>query len=149
MAKKSGIHGAKEVQRALRELARIYGRPVNEASRKALQPIAKAARANSSHATIKKAITIRRNSQAPKDKPEHMVGMNPKHRRAVRLAHLLEFGVSPHAIGGWMHPGHAPQPFLTPAFEQHAQSVIKVFGQEIGPAFERQAERLAKKYGAK
>jgi len=146
MAKKSGVFGAKELQRAFRELAHAARRPVAEASRHAMQPILKAARANTSHASIKKALVLKQ-GKAPKDRIVYAVGGDPKNPD-YRLLHLQEFGVDPHKIGEIDHPGHAAQPFLTPAFHAEGRNAIKRFGERLGPALEKQAARIARKRGS-
>lgn len=150
MARKAGVHGAKGVKAAFRQMAKVYTRPVNEASRFALQPVLKAARANTPHERAKKALVLKQDRSAPKSRPTMVVGGDPKNPD-YRLLHLLEFGTDPHLnagqFAGTQHPGTDPQPFLTPAFEQHGKEAIKRFGQKLGPAMEKQAARLARKYG--
>lgn len=146
MARKAGVYGAKEVQRAFREMAKAYQRPVNEAMRYAMRPILKVAKANTRHKSVKKALVLKQDRKAPKTRPAVVVGGDPKNPD-YRLLHLQEFGVEPHKIGDIEHPGHAAQPFLTPAFEAEGPSAIKRFGEKLGPAIEKQAERLAKKGG--
>lgn len=145
MAKRAGVHGARELQRAFREMAKSVKRPVAEASRFALQPILRAARANTSHDSVKKALVLKQ-GKAPKDRVVYAVGGDPANPD-YRLLHLLEFGVEPHKIGDIDHPGHAAQPFLTPAFEAEGANAMRRFGERIGPAIEKQAARLAKKAG--
>lgn len=146
MARKAGVYGDKALRAAFREMARLYARPVSEASRFAMQPILKAAKANTPHASIKKALVLKQDRKAPKDRPTMAVGGDPRNPD-YRLLHLLEWGVEPHMIGTIEHPGHAAQPFLTPAFEAHGATAIRRFGQRLGPALEKQAARLAKKGG--
>ena len=148
MARKAGVYGAKGVSAAFREMAKLIGRPVDAASRKALRPILNAAKANTPHASVKKALVLKKDRKAPKTQPTHLVGGDPKNPD-YRLLHLLEFGVAPHKIGGIDHPGHAAQPFATPAYEQHGTEAIKIFGRELGPEVEKQAARLAKKHAGK
>lgn len=148
MARKAGVYGAKGVSAALRELRRNITRPVDAAARKALRPILKAAKANTSHASVKKALVMKKDRKAPKSMPTHLVGGDPKNPDYRKL-HLLEFGVDPHKIGSIDHPGHAAQPALTPAYEAHGTESIKIFGRELGPAVEKDAARMAKKYGGK
>lgn len=145
MARKAGVYGAKGVSAAFREMAKIIGRPVDEASRKAMRPILRAAKANTPHASIKKALVLKKDRKAPKTLPTHLIGGDPKNPD-YRLLHLLEFGTdpSPNRPG---HPGTDPQPFATPAYEAHGAEAIQIFGRELGPAVEKQAARLAKKYG--
>ncbi|MBU4543337.1 MAG: hypothetical protein KKG74_05455 [Alphaproteobacteria bacterium] len=150
MARKAGVFGAKRVSSAFRQMAKLYGRPVDEASRFALQPILKGAKANTPHESAKKALVLRKDRKAPKTQPTHEVGGDPKNPD-YRLLHLLEFGTDPHVnagrFAGTQHPGTDPQPFLTPAYEEHGNEAIKRFGQKIGPAVEKQAARLARKAG--
>jgi HK97 gp10 family phage protein len=149
MARKAGVYGAKGVKSAFRQLASAAKRPVAEASRFALQPVLKAAKANTSHETVKKALVLKQ-GKAPRDRVVYDVGGDPKNPD-YRLLHLLEFGTDPHPnegqFPGTQHPGTSPQPFLTPAFEEHGAEAIKRFGEKIGPAMEKQAAKLAKKYG--
>lgn len=142
MARKAGVYGAKGVKSAFRQLASAAKRPVAEASRFALQPILKAAKANTTHSSVKKALVLKQ-GKAPKDRVVYDVGGDPKNPD-YRLLHLLEFGTDEHPVN---HPGTAPQPFLTPAFEEHGAEAIKRFGEKIGPAMEKQAAKLAKKAG--
>lgn len=44
---------------------------------------------------------------------------------------------------------HGPQPFMRPAFSQHAESTLRSVGPELGPEIERTAARLAKRRAAK
>jgi hypothetical protein len=148
MVRKAGVYGAKGVSAAFRELAKVIGRPVDEASRFAMQPVLRASKANTSHASVKKALVLKKDRQAPKTKPTHLVGGDPKNPD-YRLLHLLEFGVDPHKIGTIDHPGHGAQPFMTPAYEAHGQEAIKRFGEKLGPAMEKQAARLAAKHRGK
>lgn len=148
MAKRAGVYGAKGVSAAFRELRRNITRPVDAAARKALRPILNAAKANTEHASVKKALVMKKDRKAPKSKPTHLVGGDPKNPD-YRLLHLLEFGVEPHKIGDIQHPGHAAQPFATPAYEAHGAEAIKIFGRELGPAVEKDAARMAKKYAGK
>jgi len=150
MARKPGVYGAKKVSAVFREAARIIGPVVDDASRHALRPVLTAARQITQHESVKKALVLKKDRKAPKTQPVHVVGGDPKNPD-YRLLHLLEFGVDPH----WqpkrkvMHPGHAPQPFLTPAFEAEGKNAIRRFGERLGPAFEKQIARLARKYGTK
>lgn len=142
MARKAGVYGAKGVKSAFRQLASAAKRPVAEASRFALQPILKAAKSNTTHSSVKRALVLKQ-GKAPKDRVVYDVGGDPKNPD-YRLLHLLEFGTDEHPVN---HPGTAPQPFLTPAFEEHGAEAIKRFGEKIGPAMEKQAAKLAKKAG--
>lgn len=147
MASKSRIIGAHSLRKTLLELGRAstLTAPVGRASRFALQPILKAAKANTPHAKVKKALVIKKDAASPKDRPVHAVGGDPKNPD-YRLLHLLEFDTRAHPVN---HPGTTAQPFLTPAFEAHADEALKRFGESIGPEIEKQAARLARKNGRK
>ncbi|MHA6644566.1 HK97-gp10 family putative phage morphogenesis protein [Mesorhizobium sp. A623] len=145
MARRAGVYGAKGVSEAFREMARLYNTPIGQASRFALQPILKGAKANTKHASVKKALVLKKDAKAPKTNPTHLVGGDPKNPD-YRLLHLLEFGTEAHEVN---HPGTTAQPFLTPAYEAHGAEAITRFGEKIGPALEKQAAKLARKYGGK
>lgn len=145
MAKRAGIYGDKQVRAAFRAMMKQYGTPVNQASRFALQPILKAARANiAEDPELSKSLTIKKDRQAPKTRPTHAVGP-ASDSPARRRAHFKEFGTDPHMIDGHPHPGEPPRPFLTPAYEAHGKEAIKRFGEKLGPALEKQAAKLARK----
>ena len=146
MAKRAGVYGVKGVHSAFRQMAKLYTTPVGQASRFALQPILKAAKQNTVHGSVKAALVLKKDRKAPKTKPTHLVGGDPANPD-YRLLHLLEFGVDPHSINGIQHPGHAAQPFLTPAYEAHGKEAIERFGKKLGPALEKQAAKLARKAG--
>lgn len=148
MARKAGVYGDNELRRVFRQMAKLYGKPVSEASRHALRPILKAAKANTPHRSLKKALVLKKDRRAPKTRPTHVIGGDPKNPDH-RLLHLQEFGVDPHKIGEIDHPGHAPAPFLTPAFDQHGKEALRRFGEKLGPALEKQAARLAGQKGRK
>lgn len=143
MNRKPGVHGAKDIQRAFREMAKLYGRPVNAAMRHAMGPMLRAARKNTPHKRVKKALVLKQDRKAPKTQPAMMIGGDPKNPD-YRLLHLLEFGTDPHPVN---HPGTDPQPFLTPAFTAEGPAAIRRFGERLGPEIEKQAARLAKKRG--
>lgn len=144
---KSGVYGHKQTARSLRRLGRSMRRPVGEASRKALQPVLADAksnlRANNSYkrGVLFKSMKIRR-LKSSGAKITWTVSATGK---GVGIAHLVEFGTEPHwqPKRGRMHPGARPFPFLTPAFIDNDDLAIRIFGQEIGPAIELQALRLA------
>jgi HK97 gp10 family phage protein len=127
-------------------------RPANQASRTALRPLLNASRAalraNGSVETgqLLRAMTIKRDGQSPKLKPRYLVGPDSQ-SKAVRYAHLVEFGTAPHLEPKRkiMHPGARPRPFLRPAFEETKEAVARIWGEQIGPAIEKRAAALAKK----
>ena len=159
MARNVSGRGHREAARAIRRLAQMQERPIGDASRHALQPILKAAKANLGSTTplnyagkpggvqfggLKKSLAIRKVKKVRKPNVQYHVTPTG---RGVGKAHLVEFGTEPHwqPKRGVMHPGAKPFPFLTPAFEAHDDEAVDRFGKAYGPALERQAERLAKR----
>jgi HK97 gp10 family phage protein len=140
--------GAKAMSNALNRIAPALNAPINAALRKALRPMLAQAKANTKHKRIRKALAVRRDPQARADRPTYTVGGNPKNPD-YRLLHLSEFGTKPHKIGDWMHPGAKAEPFLRPAFEEKKDETIKILGEEIGPAIEKQAAKVAAKRAKK
>jgi len=143
------VTGHKSVQRAFRKLPGAITTPVNQASRFALQPILKAAKQNvrsmgaRESGELERSLTIKKDSRLPKSRPVHRVGPSSD-SPAVRYAHLVEFGTDPHDG----HPGSQPKPFLTQAFAQHDKEAVTRFADKLGPAVEKQAEKLARKQKA-
>jgi len=143
----SKMTGGKQLAANFRTLAQALGRPMNEASRKALQPMLRAAKANVrkndnvQSGKFLKSLTVKRDPTSKKDAPVHMIGPGSKEPHS-RLGHLLEFGVAPHDIDGAPHPGARAFPWLGPAFEEKSGEAIEIFGKEIGPALEKHAARL-------
>lgn len=149
------VRGNRDAARALRELARYVSTPLNAASRFALQPALKAAKAkvgsipfDDSTGALQASLTIKKKARSSKLNPVHQVGPDSAFRkggrRPVSYAHLVEFGTAPHyqPKRGVMHPGAKPTPFLTPAFHETKTEVVKRFGQKIGPEMEKRAARL-------
>lgn len=54
------------------------------------------------------------------------------HKRARKIAHLVEYGTAPHYQpnfkGGFHHPGAAAHPFFRPAFESTKSDVVAEVG---------------------
>ena len=83
-------------------------------------------------------------------------GRNPR-----RYAHLVEFGVAPHAVGkgsklkkrgrtkanqrGIMHPGHAPRPFMRPAWDTKQGEAAKKIETVVRAELDKEIAKLAKK----
>ncbi|NBB47103.1 hypothetical protein GVN24_02315 [Rhizobium sp. CRIBSB] len=146
---RSRVTGAAGIQKAFRQVALNLAAPISQASRKALKPTVQAAKRNLAangsvdSGKLQKLITVKRD---PKNKAAHHVGPSSEDP-AYRQGHLVEFGVAPHFQPelNRMHPGAAAKPFLTPAFEETADQVMQIFGQEVGPAIEKAAIRAAAK----
>jgi len=96
-----------------------------------------------------------------------VVYVGPKAGRASKVATLQEFGVGPHEIkpkvgkafgrlsftdGGQrftpkivQHPGHAPHPFMRPAFEESKGEAFNLIKVELTAELARAAERARRK----
>lgn len=82
-------------------------------------------------------------------------------RSARRYAHLVEYGVAPHAVGkgsklkkrgrteanqtGIMHPGQAPRPFMRPAWDTKQSEAAKKIETVVRVELEKEIAKLAKK----
>lgn len=153
---RSRVTGVRETSNALGDLGRYIIVPTNQASRYALQPTLRQAKANAPRdkGVLKKSLVVRQDPNAPRAKPRHVVGpsksVKERGRRPAWTAHLVEFGTAPHAQRGWFgrliwHPGIRGTRFLTRAFEATKDQVAKRFGEKIGPAIEARAAKIAKK----
>jgi len=151
---KSRVEGVRETVRSIRRMTNMQ-RPISEASRYALMPMLAAAKSNLRvHKSYRyepgpnvvtgkllKGMAIRKDKSS-RTIQRHVVAATGK---AIRIAHLVEFGTDPH----WqprrmrMHPGAKPFPFLTPAFHRHDDEAVSRFGQRIVLALESHARRVA------
>jgi HK97 gp10 family phage protein len=149
------VRGSRETARALRDLANYVAVPLNAASRFALQPTVKAAKAKvqaiafeDSTGALAASLTIRKKPRSSKLNPVHQVGpdsgFRKEGRRPVSYAHLVEFGTAPHVQPkrGIVHPGTRPMPFMEPAYHATKEEVVKRFGQRMGPEMEKRAAKV-------
>lgn len=156
------VKGSRETAAALRQLSSFVSTPIGAASRFALQPTLKAAKSNALSIeekertnTLANSLTIKKSSRGTKLEQLYQVGPDASVerqtqyglRRPVKYAHLLEFGTAPHYQPGRgvVHPGSRPEPFLTPAYFDTRDQVVKRFGDKIGPEMEKRAAKLAAK----
>jgi HK97 gp10 family phage protein len=156
------VRGDRETARALRQLAQIVSVPLNATSRYALAPTLAKAKSNAKTipekertGTLAASLTIKQAQRSTKLNPVFQVGPDASfekqtqygRRKPVKYAHLLEFGTAPHYQPGRgvVHPGTRPTPFLTPAYYQTREEVVKRFGERIGPEMEKRAAKLAVK----
>lgn len=137
------MSGANDIAKAFNRLPASLNTPINAAARKALRPMLAQAKTNTPHKRIKKALVIKTDTTAPKNRPTAVIGGNPKNPD-YRLLHLLELGTAPHKIGNIFHPGAKAEPFLRPAFEEKKDETISILGAEIGPAIEKWFAKRAK-----
>lgn len=148
------IDGLRELDAALGALAEEYGRPAGKAvlrrvADKALKPMAGTARdlAPDDPATgtedLKASIAVggkltkRQARLARKDQNKALV---------TRYMGTADVAGVPQEFGT---VNHGPQPFMRPAFDQHAESSIRLVGTELGPEIVKTAARLAKRRAAK
>lgn len=151
---RSRVSGVRETAKNIRRLSKSMATPIAVASRFALQPIQKDAKANLR--TFKptryepgpnvvtrelvNSLVIRQTKKTRSD-VQHVVAPSGK---GVRKAHLVEFGTDPHyqPKRKVMHPGAQPFPFLTPAFHKNDSLVLQRFEQRVGDEIERKARAL-------
>ena len=65
-------------------------------------------------------------------------------------AHLVEFGTAPHAtgrggMGGRMHPGARPKPFMRPAYESKKHEAVEVIRKSALENIDKEVAKLAAK----
>lgn len=149
------VRGARETARALRGLAQYVSTPLTTASRFALRPALTKAKQNvrsipfdEGTGTLARSLTIKKRKGGSKLNPVTQVGPDSSVkvttefgvRRPVKYAHILEFG----SVGPGAHVVH-PTPFLTPAYLDTRDQVVKRFGERIGPEMEKRAAKLRAK----
>jgi hypothetical protein len=142
MAPRPKVQGVDDARRAFRELARNLAAPMNEASKRSLDPTLAAAKENVPVRTgrLKRALAIVRAKDSPKTKPRYFVG--PDRKRKVFYGHLVEWGRPDNADG---KGGVKGTRFLTRAFDSTKTRIPQIWGATIGPAIEKHAARLAQR----
>ena len=144
------IDGLRELDDMLGELPKATARAVlRRVGIKALQPMAETARSlapddpNTPNPDLESSITVGtklNKSQAKlnrkrEDKSFVEVYMGTNDRAGIQQ----EFG----------NVNHGPQPFMRPAFSQHAESTIRLVASELGPEITKTVARRAKRAAAK
>lgn len=151
---KAKLTGAKELERALRELPKRIGKAaVRRAMLKSLKPVAAAAEATvrassfrtgglASSITVSTRLSRRQRKAGMKgDDIAAYVGASPS-----RVAHLVEFGTGPRETKAGRSTGSMPaEPFLRPAWDAHKAGVLKEFGRLLGIEIDKAAARLARR----
>ncbi len=139
--RKSTVTGGRDVAKRLRQVVPGLAVPLNEASRKALAPMLRMARATApkDNGLLRKSLIIKRARRSSKMRPVHLVGATGI---AVHYAHLAEFGRAPGADGSGGSEGSR---FLTKAFDATAAQALKILGLELPAAIERRVQKLAAK----
>jgi HK97 gp10 family phage protein len=87
---------------------------------------------------------------------QEVAGRNKKKRLEdpAKIAHLVEFGTQPHALGkgaslrkkiqhGDMHPGAQAKPFMRPAWDETQAQVRGLIEREVAAGLEKEAARAA------
>ena len=144
------IDGLRELDAALGELPKASAKGVlRRVGIKALQPMAEAARGmapddpQTQSADLKASIIVgtklnkRQASMARKDEGKAFV--------TVYMGTADPAGV-PQEFGT---VNHGPQPFMRPAFDQHAEGTIRIVASELGDEITKTAARVAKRAAAK
>ncbi len=144
----SKVSGFKALSRNLRTLSQNLQRPVSEASRKALAPILKDAKANlHANGSVKEGNLLRGMGIRQKGKKRDSITtvVAAVTDAAIAEAHLVEFGTEEHyqPRRGQMHPGADAKPFLEPAYVANEKTAVKIFGNELITAIERQVSRMS------
>lgn len=146
----SRVVGHKQTAAAIRKLARLPQGIVGKASRKAMSPILRAAKANLRknksyrRGVLSRSLVIRK-LKGTTSLSQWVVAASG---RGVGVSHLVEFGTTgPY----WqpkrkqMHPGSKAKPFLTPAFEAHDDQAVRIMLKELGDGLMRHAAQVAYK----
>lgn len=145
----SKVTGIDETVAAIRAVGRTVNPAVRKSSNLALQPIKKAAKDNLvANGSVKRGVlhasVAIRSVKASKGLMTHQVAATGK---GNSIAHFVEFGTDPHwqPKRGIMHPGADPKPFLTPAYHQHDDEAVRIFGRTILASLMAQLNRKSRK----
>lgn len=154
------LHGAKELEAALRQLPKRIGKgAIRRALKKAAQPIADDAksrvpvgrnRESGEHLQENIAVSTklskrqRRRSRARGHDPNRVdvyIGAEPS-----RHAHLVEFGTGPRRTKSGKSTGVMPaQPFMRPAWDAGKHRALRQFERDLWKEIEKSARNLARR----
>ncbi|HWJ72917.1 MAG TPA: hypothetical protein VNX29_07110 [Kaistia sp.] len=152
---KSRISGGPEVTANMRQLANLVAGPGNSASKRALEPTLTEAKRNlQADGSVRTGQLLRdliiKRQRSPKTKPLYRVGAGGD---STSIAHLVEFPVKAHIVGGIFagakHPGTPGTRFMTRAYDATKAEVVARWAAEIGPAIQKQAAVLARRAAKK
>lgn len=164
MAKVS-LRGDKQLRQNLRDLGQVFSpRQLDAAIKDALDPLVGQTEANArsvrdyagKYPGFPEPKTPRRGGHLDEGVQSRLIaGSATKRtwwvafaRRARKLAHLVEFGTSPHFQPrfrrGYAHPGARPHPFFRPAFEARKHDVLATLRQRVEARLLAIAARLRK-----
>lgn len=160
------VQGLAELEKALDNLSKSVGKNVLRKSlRKAAEPMRDRAKALApvGEGTLRDSIIVggllnksqkrkqRKLTEDERSSIELFVGPSYRKGAGGRHGHLVEFGTSPHILGGVFrgtkHPGTAPQPFMRPAFDAEARPTVTRLGPLLMAEIEKAARRQAKRNG--
>jgi HK97 gp10 family phage protein len=143
----SKVTGHRQTAAAIRKLARLPQGVVGKASRKAMAPILRAAKANlRKNKSYKRGVLSRslviRKLRGTTSLSQWVIAASG---RGIGISALVEFGTAPHwqPKRGRMHPGARAKPFLTPAFEAHDDQAVKIMVDELGKGIMQHARAVA------
>lgn len=143
----SKVTGHRQTAAAIRKLAKFPRAKVGQASRKALQPMLAATKANLranksySRGVLYRSMRIR----ALKSTSAMSQWVIAATGRGIAIAHLVEGGTAPHwqPKRGRMHPGARAKPFLEPAYFAHDDQVVRIMTNELGMGLIAYANQIA------
>lgn len=143
----SKVTGFRETARALRRVAQFPRKQVGQASRKALQPMLRDAKANlRKNRSYHRGVLFRsmkiRALKAGTAMAQWVIAPTG---RGVGIAHLVEAGTRAHwqPKRGVMHPGARPFPFLEPAFFANDDVAVAIMAKELGAGLISYASQVA------
>lgn len=148
------LHGAKELEKALRELPKRTGRnAMRRAFKTATEPLRQSmedgadwhndgmGRAAVSGPNLSRRQKREKKQVSSPHRQDWYVGFKPG-----RLAHLFELGSAPRYHESGHFTGEMPAtPFARPAWERHKRQVLHLFAQELWIEIGKAAARLARK----
>tara|TARA_R110000868_G_scaffold27661_22_gene104681 strand:+ start:1444 stop:1881 length:438 start_codon:yes stop_codon:yes gene_type:complete len=144
MAPRSRMTGAKAIAGSFRRASGGLLTPISTASRKSLAPMLAAAKRNApkDDGDLRRSLTIKKNSKSSKARPQHVVGPRADYvgkdgSKPVRYAHITEFGTADGTVQGTR--------WLTQAFEETSDDVLKSLAAGIAPEIEKHLARKAKR----
>jgi len=150
---RSTVIGVEELVRNINAVGRgISVRHLDPAMKRALKPMLDSAKSKAlprrqAHTAagqhLDEGLVIAKGEQTTRTRREQLVTATG---RAMKLAHLVEFGTAPHfqPNRGVMHPGARPFPFLRPAFDENAQQTIVLVGQELWREIEKDIVQMSR-----
>lgn len=153
MSVKFRLEGARELDKVLEGLKATTARGVTRrALKKALEPVAAAARGMAPQDTGKLAANIGISTRLTKRQAREARGATGRDVQTIYVgpqwpsAHLVEFGTGPrHHKSGKFVGVMPPQPFMRPAWDQNREQVLARLTDEIRAELDKTLARVAKR----